>query len=102
VLNWRSVPVRRTGGQDDRQRIGGRAGLLQLRQKKDEQSSNTMTENNRIFVPFSEHLLETTGLGIGRLVPFQLEYECVRLHGWESVEIEPAAPEKPESELQPH
>ena len=61
-----------------------------------------MTTSNRIFVPFSEHLVEATGFGIGRLVPFQLEYQCVRLHGWESVEIEPATAEEAESELQPH
>ena len=39
-----------------------------------------------IFVPFSERLVEQTGV-VGRLVPFQLEYPCARLHGWESVEI---------------
>ena len=39
-----------------------------------------------LFVPFSEELIEETGV-VGRLVPFQLEYECVRLYGWESVEV---------------
>ena len=39
-----------------------------------------------VFVPFSERLVEQTGV-LGRLVPFQLEYPCARLHGWESVEI---------------
>ena len=39
-----------------------------------------------IFVPFSERLVEQTGV-VGRLVPFQLEYPCARLHGWESVEV---------------
>ncbi len=31
-----------------------------------------------VFVPFSEVLIERLGLGIGDLVPFQLEYQ--RLH----------------------
>jgi hypothetical protein len=44
----------------------------------------------KLFVPFSEDLVEETGV-VGRLVPFQLEYECVRLHGWESVEVLPTA-----------
>ena len=35
--------------------------------------------DRQIFVPFSEPLVETHGLGFGRLVPFQLEYECLRL-----------------------
>lgn len=44
----------------------------------------------KLFVPFSEDLIEETGV-VGRLVPFQLEYQCVRLHGWESVEVLSAA-----------
>ena len=33
----------------------------------------------KVFVPFSEVLIERLGLNIGDLVPFQLEYECLRL-----------------------
>ena len=32
----------------------------------------------KVFVPFSEVLIERLGLNIGDLVPFQLEYECLR------------------------
>ncbi len=39
-----------------------------------------------IFVPFSEAVVEQAGI-VGRLVPFQLEYPCARLHGWEAVEL---------------
>ena len=31
----------------------------------------------KVFVPFSEVLIERLGLNIGELVPFQLEYECL-------------------------
>jgi len=41
----------------------------------------------KIFVPFSEPLIEATGLDLGRLVPFNLDYECVRLAGWEAVDV---------------
>ncbi|XOV81685.1 MAG: hypothetical protein ACFHXK_12485 [bacterium] len=36
-------------------------------------------QKNRMFVPFSEDLLAAAGSPLGELVPFQLEYECVRL-----------------------
>ncbi|MCZ6616622.1 MAG: hypothetical protein O7E57_00710 [Gammaproteobacteria bacterium] len=32
----------------------------------------------KVFVPFSEVLIERLGLNIGDLVPFRLEYECLR------------------------
>lgn len=32
----------------------------------------------KIFVPFCESLVEELGLNLGELVPFQLEYECLR------------------------
>ena len=41
----------------------------------EEQSTN----KNRMFVPFSEDLLAAAGSPLGELVPFQLEYRCVRL-----------------------
>ena len=34
----------------------------------------------KIFIPFSEALIEELGLSIGDLVPFQLEYECLRMN----------------------
>jgi len=52
----------------------------------------------KVFVPFSEYLVEETGLGIGTLVPFKLEYECLRLGGWEAVELI-TAPKSTEAEL---
>ena len=33
----------------------------------------------KIFVPFSEELLAAAGSPLGELVPYQLEYRCVRL-----------------------
>lgn len=37
----------------------------------------------KIFVPFSEDLggklMDELGLNLGELVPFQLDYECLRL-----------------------
>lgn len=33
----------------------------------------------KLFVPFSEELLAAAGSPLGELVPFQLEYRCVRL-----------------------
>ena len=33
----------------------------------------------KMFVPFSEELLAAAGSPLGELVPFQLEYRCVRL-----------------------
>ena len=57
----------------------------------------------KVFVPFSETLVKETGLELGHLVPFKLEYECLRLYGWESVEILEPWPEQPaEAELQRH
>jgi len=35
--------------------------------------------NEKMFVPFSEELLAATGAPLGDLVPFLLEYRCVRL-----------------------
>ena len=35
--------------------------------------------NQKLFVPFSEDLLAAAGSPLGELVPFQLEYQCVRL-----------------------
>jgi hypothetical protein len=32
----------------------------------------------KVFVPFSEELLEKLGLEMGDLVPFDLDYECLR------------------------
>ena len=32
-----------------------------------------------VFVPFSEAVLEVAGTQLGDLVPFQQEYQCVRL-----------------------
>ncbi len=34
---------------------------------------------DKIFLPFSEELLAAAGNPPGELVPFQLEYRCVRL-----------------------
>lgn len=54
-----------------------------------------------IFVPFSEPLVEETGMALGRLVPFNLEYRCLRLGGWDRVEIgEDDATEPFEAQLQ--
>ena len=33
----------------------------------------------KVFVPFSEDLIARYGLGLGDLVPFDLQYECLRL-----------------------
>jgi hypothetical protein len=35
--------------------------------------------NEKLFVPFSEELLAAAGSPLGELVPYQLEYRCVRL-----------------------
>ena len=35
--------------------------------------------STKLFVPFSEELLAAAGSPLGELVPFQLEYQCVRL-----------------------
>ena len=34
----------------------------------------------KVFIPFSEALVEKLGLSIGDLVPFQLEYQCLRIN----------------------
>ena len=39
-----------------------------------------MAVTKKVFVPFSEALVEELGLSIGKLVPFQLEYECLRMN----------------------
>ncbi len=33
----------------------------------------------KVFIPFSEALIEQMGFSIGDLVPFQLEYQCLRM-----------------------
>ena len=38
-----------------------------------------MNTKNKMFVPFSEELLAAAGSPLGELVPYQLEYRCVRL-----------------------
>ena len=38
-----------------------------------------MDLQNKMFVPFSEDLLAAAGSPLGELVPYQLEYRCVRL-----------------------
>jgi hypothetical protein len=47
----------------------------------------------KVFIPFSEALVEESGFPVGELVPFQLEYECWRHLGeGENAECEsPAA-----------
>ena len=42
-------------------------------------SSNQNPSQDKVFVPFSEELLASAGSPLGELVPFQLEYRCVRL-----------------------
>lgn len=32
----------------------------------------------KVFVPFSESLIEELGLSLGDLVPFNIDYECLR------------------------
>ncbi len=46
---------------------------------RNQNSNNENNSTGKIFVPFSEDLLATTGTPLGELVPFQLEYRCVRL-----------------------
>jgi len=50
-----------------------------------------MAVTKKVFVPFSEALIEELGLSIGELVPFQLEYECLRMNESDG-EIEKAEP----------
>ncbi len=50
------------------------------RASEGQRSANEKNSNkNRMFVPFSEDLLAAAGSPLGELVPFQLEYRCVRL-----------------------
>ena len=42
-------------------------------------SKDSLGGSMKVFVPFNEALVERVGLNIGDLVPFQLEYECLRL-----------------------
>ncbi|NIP14442.1 MAG: hypothetical protein GWM88_06810 [Pseudomonadales bacterium] len=54
----------------------------------------------KIFIPFSEALVEESGFPIGELVPFQLEYECWRHLGeGESDESQTAVAETRSAEL---
>lgn len=32
-----------------------------------------------VFIPFCEYLMDARGTSMGALVPFKLDYECVRL-----------------------
>ena len=41
--------------------------------------SNIDANGNKVFVPFSEELLASAGAPLGELVPYQMEYRCVRL-----------------------
>ena len=51
----------------------------------------------KVFLPFSEELLEELGAPPGKLVPFHLEYQCVRL--LEDGTEEPITEEHAEPEL---
>ena len=44
-----------------------------------DQPSDQNRLQDKVFVPFSEDLLASAGSPLGELVPFQLEYRCVRL-----------------------
>jgi hypothetical protein len=61
---------------------------VMVRRKVMTPASDWTPASMKVFVPFSESLLQETGLGLGNLVPFKLEYECLRYYGWESVEVE--------------
>ena len=55
-----------------------------MKQRSSENQNNNNQNTNiqgseRMFVPFSEDLLAAAGSPLGELVPFQLEYRCVRL-----------------------
>lgn len=39
----------------------------------------SVAHSQRYFVPFSEDLLAAVGSPLGELVPYRLEYRCVRL-----------------------
>ena len=34
----------------------------------------------KVFIPFSETLIEELGLSLGDLVPYNVDYECLRAH----------------------
>ena len=53
----------------------------------------------KVFIPFSETLIEQMGLSIGDLVPFQLEYQCLRMQESDSDvdAMEPSAEAAPEA-----
>ncbi len=46
--------------------------------KQDSAQQDRAQQSNKLFVPFSEDLLAAAGSPLGELVPFQLEYQCVR------------------------
>ena len=58
---------------------GQRASQGQLSSQGELSSKEKRHSKNRMFVPFSEDLLAAAGSPLGDLVPFQLEYRCVRL-----------------------
>ena len=47
----------------------------------------------KVFVPFSEELIEKLGLGMGDLVPFNLDYECLRTQDADDEAPQPAKTE---------
>jgi hypothetical protein len=47
--------------------------------KQDSAQQDRAQQSHKLFVPFSEDLLAAAGSPLGELVPFQLEYQCVRL-----------------------
>ncbi len=46
---------------------------------RDNTDNSDNNHTGKVFVPFSEDLLATTGTPLGELVPFQLDYRCVHL-----------------------
>ena len=51
----------------------------QKESRQDSAQQDGAQQGNKLFVPFSEDLLAAAGSPLGELVPFQLEYQCVRL-----------------------
>jgi len=49
----------------------------------------------KVFVPFSEALIEELGLSIGDLVPFQLEYQCLRVNKSAPISEQPESTQDP-------
>ena len=49
----------------------------------------------KVFVPFSEALIAETGIPVGELVPFQLEYQCLRLNEAGQFLLQPEPVEEP-------